>query len=251
MAVSGFPVPPVRDNLIEGNRYLLRETFTQLPALKAVLDTFTASVAAAEMVAAMVANKNFALLGTGAVTADPTFNAGGGFNLNTHGGATDSAILLPHLATSLSPWTATTWTPAQEPHFVLHVKTPSSITNCTYWAGFKLTNTPVSTTDDDEVFFRYQNGTDTNWQCVSDVANAGPTSTDSGVAVAAATDYRLWITVGSDAKATFWINGTPVHTTGALTSAAAFIPYVGVLSATNATVKSLVVRSLECSIKLR
>lgn len=237
MAVSGYPVYPSRDNVHEGNRYVLREMFLQLPGINADVG--------------IAYNRNFELLGTNAVSADLSFAAGGGMLLASHGGASDSAILLPHLDAAQTAWSGTTWTPAQEPHFCLHVKTGSSITNCTFWAGFKLTNTPVSTTDNDEVFFRYQNGTDTNWQCVSDVANAGPTSTDSGVALAVSTDFRLWVTVGSDGTATFFINGTPVHTTGVLTAAAAFIPYVGVLSATNATVKSITLRSLECSIKLR
>lgn len=236
MAVSGYPQPPVRDNIYEGRRYALREMFTRLPGINADIG--------------VAFNLDFELLGTGAVSADLSFNAGGGFNLATHGGATDSAILLPHLDTAQTAWTGTTWTPAQEPHFVLHMKTDAALTNTTIWAGFKLTNTPVVATDDDQIFFRFTNGTDTNFRCISSVAGTD-TDTDSGVAPAAATDYRLWITVGSDAKATFWINDTPVHTTGALTAAAALKPYVGVLSATNATVKKVLVRSLECSIKLR
>src|SRR5687767_9567331 len=133
---------PARENLHTGDRYVLQERFELRPALKAVLDTFTASVAAAELVAALIANRNFELLGTGAVTANITNNNGGGINLLTNGGATDSAILAPHLSTNLSPWTKVSWAPSNQPHLCWTVRTPASITNTTYWAGLKLTNTP-------------------------------------------------------------------------------------------------------------
>jgi hypothetical protein len=238
---------PARENLHTGDRYVLTERFELLPALNNVLDTFTASVAAAELVAALVANKSFELLGTGAVTADLTRNAGGGVNVLTHGGATDSAIILPHLSTGQSPWTGVEWKPSNQPHLVWNLKTPSSITNTTYWVGLKLTNTPVLATDDDQAFFRFTQGTDTNWQCVYSIAGTDVT-VDSGVAVAASTKYRLWITVDENGIPTFWINGVARATGAALTAAAALIPYVGVLSATNAVAKSIVLRSCEGSI---
>lgn len=227
-------VLPIPDNFLTAERLVLREDFNRLPGINADIG--------------IAYNLDFELLGTSAVSADLAFNAAGGFDLATHGGATDSAILLPHLDSAQSRWSGITWLPSRQPNFMLNMKTDSALTNTTIWAGFKLTNTPVSTTDNDIAFFRYQNGTDTNWQCVWDVANAGPTSSDSGVAVAASTVYRLWITINSAGLATFWINGVAVYTTTALTSTAAFIPYVGVLSATTATVKKIIVRNLSCSI---
>jgi hypothetical protein len=104
-------------------------------------------------------------------------------------------------------------------------------------------NTPVSTTDNDEVFFRYQNGANTTWQCVYDIGNAGPTSTDSGITIAGATEYRLWITIDSSRIAHFLINGVDLAQSTALTDAKDFIPYIGVLSATDATAKHLYVRN--------
>lgn len=244
---------PVPQNCFDGNRRFYYEPFEKLPALKAVLDTYTASVAAAEAVATNVANKNFSLLGTNAVTADPTFNAGGGFNLNTHGASTDSAILLPSLSTSQTNWSVSgLFRPDNSWQWGCRIKTASSLTNTTIWAGLKLTNTPTSVTDADEVFFKYINGTDTTWTCVSRIGAAYDLNhTTSGVTVAASTLYRLWITVDSSRIARLWINGQLAGTTAALTASAALIPYIGVLSSTDASAKTVVVRdcwfSVPCS----
>jgi len=238
---------PRRENIHDGLRLVLTERFEKLPALNAVIATDENSNAAAHL-ARNLANRNWELLGTNAVTADIAFNAAGGVDLATHGGASDSAIFLPHLDTGQTAWTGTTWLPSKQPHFSCVFKTDAALTNTTIWCGFKLTNTPVSTTDADIAFFRFQAGTDTNWQCVSDIANAGPTSTDSGVAVAAATVYRMWITIDANRIARFYINGGLVATTAALTSTAAFIPYIGVLSAVDATVKKIILKTVECSV---
>lgn len=233
------------DQRVQPNsRVSLIETFEKRPALKAVLDSFTASVAAAELVAAVIANTNFQLLGTNAVTADPTFNAEGGLNLLTHGAATDSAILVPHLTTNLSPWTSITWGSDQETWWGCEFKTAAALTNTTIWAGLKLTNTPTVATDDDQVIFKYVNGTDTNWQCTYSIGGTDVT-TDSGTpgVLAAATVYRLAIKIDASRIARFFVNDTLVVTSTALTNAKDFIPYIGVLSATDATAKSIVLRN--------
>lgn len=226
-------IVPSRRNLHTGERIVLQEDFLQLPSVNADVG--------------IAWNRNFELLGTNAVGADLAFNSGGGFNLATHGGATDSAILLPHLDTTQSSFAALSLAPSTLPQFVTMVKTDAALTNTTLWAGFKLTNTPVVATDDDQCFFRYANGTDTTWKCVYSIAGTD-VSADSGVTIAAATTYRLWITVATGGIATFWINGVAVATTTALTAAAAFKPYIGILSATDATAKTLIVRNLELSV---
>lgn len=229
-------------------RVTLIEKFTQRPALKAVLDTFTASVANTELVAALIANKNFSLLGTNAVTADITFNAEGGINLLTHGGTSDSAIILPSLSTNLSPWTAMTWGTDQETWWGCEFVTNSSLTNTTIWAGLKLTNTPTVATDNDQAFFKYVNGTDTNWQVNYSIGGTD-TAVDSGVAVAVSTVYRFAVKLDSSRIARFFINDALVATSTALTDATDFVPYVGVLSATDATQKKIVLRNVWASRK--
>lgn len=226
-------VVPSRRNLHTGERIVLAEDFLQKPGINADID--------------IAYNLNWEVLGTNAVSADVAFATGGGITLSTHGGATDSTILLPHLDTGQTAFTSMGFTPATKPQFVATIKTPSSLTNTTFWLGFKLTNTPTVATDDDQVFFKYVNGTDTYWNCISSIAGTD-TTTASTSTVAVSTTYTMWITVDANRYATFWIDGVAMYTTAALTSAAAFIPYIGVLSATNATVKSLTVRNIELSV---
>lgn len=218
---------PLTGILGGSGRYALYERFQRLPLLNASV--------------AILANPDFEILGTSVADADQDFHPEGGVLLKSHGGATDSAIILPHLDAKQSAWASVTWGTDQQTEWGCTIRIPTALTNRTVWAGLKLTNTPVVATDNDQVFFRYANGTDTNWQCVNSINNVD-VSGDSGVAVAAATDYRLWITIDSNRLARFWINGILVYTTAALTDATDLIPYIGILSATDATAKSLIVR---------
>lgn len=219
---------PSAENLREpGNRMMLVERFQRLVGINADIT--------------IAFNQDFELLGTSAVSADLSANTGGGLNLATHGGATDSAILAPHLDTNQTSWTTTLWATSKSVEWGCTIQTNSALTNTTLWAGLKLTNTPTQATDNDQVFFKYANGTHTTWQAMSSIAGTD-TTTDTGVTLAVSTQYRLWITINSDRKATFWIDGIPYYTTAALTSAN-LIPYIGVLSATDATAKTLVVRN--------
>lgn len=236
MPILLAPFPPM-ENLRETppRRKHFVERFERLPGINADIGVSK--------------NLDFELLGTGAASADLAFNAAGGFDLATHGGASDSAILAPHLDTLQTQWSGITWTPSKEPHILAHFKTDAALTNTTLWFGLKLTNTPVLITDDDQVMFRFAHGTDTTWQMITSVADAD-VQTDSGVTVAASTSYRLWITVDSAGRPTFWINGNPIYTGAALTSAALLIPYFGVLSATTATAKKVIMREIEGSIAI-
>jgi len=224
-----------------GNRYGLRKMFDKPIALKAIKDTFSASVPAAELVAYHVADKEFDLLGTNAVTANSALAVEGGLDLVTNGGSADSAIILPSLVTNGSAWSKVTWGSDRETEWGVWMRTAAALTNTTIWAGLKLTNTPVTATDDDQVFFRFTAGTNTTWQCVYSIGGVD-TVVDSGVTVAAATEYRLWVLIDANRKARFFINGALVATSAALTDAKDFIPYVGVLSATDASAKRAYLR---------
>ena len=221
---------PIAENIRDpGTRLHLVERFEQPPGINADI--------------AIGFNRNFEVLGTNAVSADVTLSTTGGINLATHGGATDSTIILPHLDAAQTTWaTATPFATAKSPQWGVTIQTDSALTNTTIWAGCKLTNTPVVATDDDQVMFRYKQGTDTTWQCIYSIAGTD-TTVDSGVTLAASTQYRLWITVDSTRKARFFINGEVKATSTALTSLTTLIPYVGVLSASTASAKNLIVRN--------
>lgn len=226
-------IVPSRRNLHTGERIVLQEDFLQCPGINADVG--------------ISKNVNWEILGTNAVSASVSLNSGGGMNLSTQGAATDSSILLPHLDTGQSALTTISFAPSTAPQFVTTIKTPAALTNQTFWLGFKLTNTPTTATDDDQCFFKYVQGTDTTWKCNYSIADTD-TAVDSGVTVAVATTYNMWITMTTGGIATFWINGNVVATTTALTASAALKPYIGILSAVDATVKTLIVRNVELSV---
>jgi hypothetical protein len=232
--VELFAPPPY--NAISASRKFIHEDFKQIPGLNADIT--------------VAYNPNFETLGTSGVSADHTFNANGGFNLASHGGATDSAILLPHLDAKQTVFaTSGLFLPSNTPMFGWKFKTAAALTNTTIWCGLKLTNTPTIATDNDQILIKYINGTDTNWQSTYSIGGTDVTA-DTGVAVAAATIYNVWVVIGQGGTGigTIWINGTKVLTTTALTSSAALIPYLGVLSAVDATAKSVVVYDVWASI---
>jgi len=233
-AIDIYGVVP--QNTFGGSRKFLYEDFRRIPGINADIT--------------IAYNPDFELLGTGAVSADLSFNAGGGINLATHGGATDSAILLPHLDTKQTMWaTANIWYPSASPQWGCRFKTDAALTNTTIWAGLKLTNTPVIATDDDQVVVRFQAGTDTYWQVTYSIAGTDTTtSCTNAPAVAAATEYKVWITIDASRIARVWINDVLVVTSTALTASAQLIPYVGVLSASTASAKKIILRDEFASI---
>lgn len=176
----------------------------------------------------MVTDPDFEVLGTNATSGSVTFNAEGGLTLTTAGADGDSVILLPHLDANQSAWTQITWGTDKQTAWQCRVETGASIANAIIWAGLKLTNTPTSATDDDQVFFRYEDDVnDGEFQAVSSIGGTD-TATDSGVAVAASTTYELVIAIDDSRIARFYINGTLVATSSALTDATDLIPYIGV-----------------------
>jgi hypothetical protein len=222
-----------------------------LPQLNAVTIPDAANTyVTADFLALLNADRHFEILGTNAVSADVTYAAEGGIDLASHGATNDTTILLPHLtgsASSRSPWSEVTWGSDQQTAWECHIKTGASVANYLAWAGLKLTNTSTVATDNDQVFFRFATASsDTNWQCVYSIGNVDVT-VDSGVAVVASTEYHLKATIDDARVARFYISsGTnaPVlaATSGALTDATDFIPYIAVGGA-SAAVKHLVVYS--------
>jgi hypothetical protein len=174
-----------------------------------------------------VADPDFEILGTNGTSALSTFNAEGGITITTNTTSGDQMIVLPHLDTNQTAWAQVTWGTDKQVEWETAIQTSADIVGCIIWAGLKLTNTSVVATDNDQVFFRFADGSDAQWQCISSVGGTD-TTTDSGVTVAVSTKYHLKIVIDSARLAYFYINGTLVHTTGALTDATDLIPYIGV-----------------------
>ena len=131
------------------DRYYLEEFFKQRPALNAVLNTAfsdadaTAAANGTIRLAEKVANRDFELLGTNMTTALCTFSdTRSGIILTTAGATSDQAILLPHLDTNQSAWSGIKWGTENQVEWECAISV-GDISNVCFWAGLKLTNTPI------------------------------------------------------------------------------------------------------------
>lgn len=197
-----------------------------------------------------IVDTEFELLGTNASSTDATISTSGGVTIETDGADNDFEVILPHLDASQSAWATTVWDTAKSPSFETTIETGASVADTEIWAGFKLTNVFLKTTDDDSIYFLYDSVT-TSWQF--NVSRAGTDETytvplDICAAVAASTRYRLRIEVYSDRTCMGFINDKPIRATrfAAVTSLTTLIPYVGVMAATGAA-KAITVKYIECS----
>jgi hypothetical protein len=233
------------------DRIYLEEFFAQRPVLNADL-------ANASEATRVPANRNFEILGTNASSDDVTFSAeNAGIQLQTDGADNDSVIVLPHLDTNQTAWTGTKWGTENQIQWECIIRTDASVADMGFWAGMKLTNTPVYATDDDQAYFIYDSTDDSgalttnaNLHFVYSIDDTDYIS-DLGIAVAAATTYRLAITIDSDRKVSAWVNGVQYSLTDATTAGGVdtgkgvvkslaldddhdLIPYVGVIARTGA-----------------
>lgn len=189
----------------------------------------------------MIADPYFEILGVNATSGSTAFGPEGGIVLTTAGADGDEVILLPHLDANQSAWAQTTWGTDQQTEWECHIKSGANITNAIIWAGLKLTNTEVTATDNDQVFFRYEDDVNTGkFQAIESIGGVD-TATDSAVTVAVSTSYHLKIAIDSARVARFYINGVLVRTSSALTNATDLIPYIGVAADGAAAAKVLTV----------
>jgi len=211
------------------NRLTYRKIWIRPPGLNADIESGTEGTRE-------IVDTDFELLGTNAVSTCATISTTGGVKLTTTTSASDSCIILPHLDTKQSAYATTLWNSAKSPSFETLVETGSNITDVTIWAGLKLTNTPVVATDDDQVFFRYQDTQGSGcWQLIHSVAGTDTTytvPTSICPAVAVSTRYKLRLEIGSDRTVNGYINDIPVRINpfGALTSLTTLKPYLGILT---------------------
>lgn len=217
------------------DRFELVERFNRAPKLNA--DIQNAAEATRE-----IANTDFEVLGTNAVSASSVFYAEGGIVLTTAGAANDQVIILPHLDANQSVWAATTWGTDQLVRWEAVIQTAASVATMKIWAGLKLTNTNVIATDNDQAYFLYDTAgaaDATKWHAVYSIAGTDTdTSLTATSAVGANTTYHLMIDIDSSRIARFYLNGAKVATSTALTNATDLIPYIGVMDTAGAA-KSL------------
>lgn len=191
----------------------------------------------------MIADPDFEVLGTNASSDDVTFYVEGGVTIETDGADGDEVIILPHLDANQSAWAQVTWGTDQETHWECDLSTSTNITNAIVWAGLKLTNTEVTATDDNQVFFRYEDDVNGGkWQAIDSIAGVD-TATDSGVTVATSTRYHLKVVILADRTARMYINGALIKTTSALANTTDLIPYIGVAADGAAAAKKINVHS--------
>ena len=180
-------------------------------------------------------NPNFFLQGTNASNDDVTYAATiAGLQLQTDGGDNDQVILAPNSVSGRSAWNGIGFGTENNVSWEVNLRT-DAIATALIWTGLKLTNTPTIATDADQVFFRYDTDVpDTNWQCIDSIGGTDVT-TDSGIVVAASTNYNFRIVIDIDRIARFYINDALVHTTAALTDDVNLTPFVGLQSLSGAT----------------
>lgn len=203
------------------------------PGINANIATDENSNAAAHLLR-NIADRQFEISGLNAVTTCSSQYVEGGVLFTTTTGSGDQNILVPHLDTSQSAWTGTTWGTDQQTEWECDIQLTATITSIVVWAGLKLTETSVTATDNDQVFFRFAPATNSGkWQACYSIGGTD-TETDSGVTAAASTRYHFKIAIDSSRIARMWINGVLVNTSTALTDTTDLIPYIGVETSTTA-----------------
>ena len=213
------------------DRFELVEYFQKAPQLTGVTQLPAADAYdTSDLLASLNANRNFEVLGTNAVSADVAQYVEGGISVQSHGAQNDSTIILPHLVATQSPWAKVTWGTDQSTRWECCLETPAAVTELVIWAGLKKTNTPVVTTDTDQAFFILDTAAaseGTKWHAVYSINNVD-TDAAVGSAVTAATKYKLAIDINSSRIAKFYLDGTLVATSTALTTAVDLIPYIAI-----------------------
>ena len=209
---------------VEGNfrrssqRWYLEEFFKRLPQGN---DDIQDSSEATRM----IANPDFELVGTNAGSGDATFSSTrAGIVIQTDGADNDQVIIAPHLDSNQTAWTGVKFGTENQVEWECSITTHGTITDYSFHAGLKLTNTPVYTTDADQAYFLFctdddQGALTTNANLHFVYSNDGTDYvTDLGIVVAASTNYRFRISIDSNRQASVFVDGVQY---GLVTSATA------------------------------
>ena len=201
-------------------------------------------------------NNNFLIAGTNATSSSVAFSTTrAGINLTTGTGGSDQVIIYPTLDTNASAWTGIKFGTKNQVEWECAVSV-ADIANVCFWAGLKLTNTPVLITDANQAYFFFDTGTvvgsatsKTTLHFCYSVANTDYV-TDLGITAEADIIYRLRIVIDNNRKVSVFVNEvqygltTTSSATGLtvsnetqksaqLTTNIDLIPYVGVQQTTS------------------
>lgn len=201
------------------DRYYLEEYFKRLPATNNDLTPSSADdgndgATATEIATMMAANKDFELDGANHSSGTIAFSSDyAGISLTPAGADNDQMIIQPHEDTNQSAWYNINFDTQDEVIWEGAIRTDSAITNMSFWAGLKETNTGVIATDDDQAYFLFSTNddmgsldTNANLYFIYSVSGTDYL-TDLGIAVAADTLYKLKITIDADRKVSVCVNG--------------------------------------------
>ena len=147
----------------------------------------------------------------------------------------------------LPTWCWRTWGTDKQTEWECDIVSGANITSAIIWCGLKLTNTSTTATDNDQVFFRYQDTVNSaKWQAIYSIGGID-TATDTGVTAVVSTRANFKITIDSSRVARMYLNGKLVATSTALTDATDLIPYIGVQASGAAAAKAITVYGQEIS----
>lgn len=111
---------------------MLRENWAQKPGVKGdseLTANFSSTPTAAQLLAARIANLNFMVVGTNAVSADVAFTQGAaGITAFSHGADGDSTIIAPSLTTNQSAWAQPSWRTDNQTRFEPIIRTGRPLT---------------------------------------------------------------------------------------------------------------------------
>jgi hypothetical protein len=157
-------------------------------------------------------NNNFFTLGTNNTDSSVAFaTTRAGITLTTTTADNDQVILAPNLDTNATAWSGIKWGTENQVEWEGAISV-ANITNVSFWAGLKLTNTPLLATDDNQAYFFFNTDdstvgtitTNANLHFVYSIAGTDYT-TNLGIEVAADTIYKLRISIDSDRKLTVFV----------------------------------------------
>ena len=189
-------------------RYYLEEYFNHLPGINGDLASTTEATNTP-------VNRSFEILGTNHTSALATYSSTvAGMTITTAGADQDRMIVAPHLDTKQGAWANTKWGTENQVHWECGIRTSSAIDNQKIWAGLKLTNDQLPQTDANQAYFYFATDA-TNGQALSTytplyfIHSVGGTDylTNTGITVAASTNYHLKIKFDSDRKMEIFVNG--------------------------------------------
>ena len=189
-------------------RYYLEEYFNHLPGINGDLASTTEATNTP-------VNRSFEILGTNHTSALATYSSTvAGMTITTAGADQDRMIVAPHLDTKQGAWANTKWGTENQVHWECGIRTSSAIDNQKIWAGLKLTNDQLPQTDANQAYFYFATDA-TNGQALSTytplyfIYSVAGTDylTNTGITVAASTNYHLKIKIDGDRKMEIFVNG--------------------------------------------